>query len=348
MRQYLPQPTLLIFRISPFCLLALLLFIFLSSCSSSRGRFRFEGQFKNLNQGEFYLYDFEHGTKDTIALTDGRFSYERSMSDTITFTMLFPNYSEIPIFARPGIKVTMEGDASHLRETNIEGSDENEDMTAFRLRTADMTPPDTEQEAIAFIQSHADSPVSNYLLRRYLLQAINPNYTQAYQLCDLLRKAQPTNLSLIRLHAQLESLINNTGVGTSLPTFSAKDTEGRTVSNQSLTADVNAIVVWASWSYESYSSLRQLHRMQKEHPGRIKVIMVSLDASADEGANSLERDSINWPNICDGLLWQSPLVSQLGFCSIPANIIVDKQGTIQGRNLSETDLQKKVEEMLGE
>lgn len=347
MRQHLPQPTFLVFRNSLFCLTALLLFSLLASCSSSSGRFHLEGQFKNLNQGEFYLYDLEHGTKDTIALSDGRFTFERSMSDTITLIMLFPNYSEIPIFARPGIKVTMKGDASHLRETDVKGSDDNEDMTAFRLHTADMTPPEAEQEAINFIKSHSASPVSNYLLRRYLLQTPTPDYQQAYQLCELLHQAQPTNIPLVRLHAQLEGLSHSTGKGTPLPSFSATDSEGNPVSNASLTADVNVIVAWAAWSYDSYSSLCQLHRLQKEHPGHIKVIMVSMDASVEEGTNSLERDSIDWPNVCDGLMWQSPLINQLGFSTIPANIVADKNGIIQGRNLNQTDMQQKVEEMLG-
>ena len=60
----------------------------------------------------------------------------------------------------------------------------------------------------------------------------------------------------------------------------------------------------------------------------------------------LERDSITWPNICDGLLWQSPLLAKLGMFTVGDNIVVDKSGTIVGRNLSNKDLEKKLEELL--
>ena len=62
----------------------------------------------------------------------------------------------------------------------------------------------------------------------------------------------------------------------------------------------------------------------------------------------LERDSINWPNVCDSLMFQSPLLGQLGIATIPANILSDKDGIIIGRNLSSNDLQDKIKKMLGE
>ena len=105
------------------------------ACGGSTDRFHLEGQFKNLNQGEFYIYSLEQGFKDTIAVNDGRFSYVRMMKDTTTLLMLFPNYSELPVFASPGAEVRMEGDVTHLRETKITGTRDNEDMTAFRIKT---------------------------------------------------------------------------------------------------------------------------------------------------------------------------------------------------------------------
>lgn len=317
------------------------------SCSKQDDRFKLEAQFKNLNQGEFYIYDCNTGEKDTIAVNDGRFTYERQLTDTLTLSIIFPNYSEIPVFATPGGEVKMEGDASHLRDTEIKGTPDNDLMTAFRLKTNEMTPPEVEKEAEKFINEHPDSPVSLYLLHKYILQSLSPDYSKAYALCEKLRTKQPQNQHVARLLTQLEALKNYTTDGR-LSEFLTVSTDGDTVTNATMRAEVNVILSWATWSYESQQPMRTLSHLQKKHPGRLKVLSICLDASPSEGKGVLERDSIRWPNVCDSLMFQSPILAQLGIATLPANIVTDKQGFVIARNLSPSDLQDKVKTLLGE
>ena len=323
----------------------LCLFTFLVSCGGRPDRFHLEAQFKNLNQGEFYIYNPETGSKDTIAVNDGRFIYDCRQQDTTTLVILFPNYSEIPIFATPGANIRMTGDVSHLRETEIKGTKENEQMTAFRTKTKEMMPPEVEKEAEQFINEHPGSIVSNYLLQRYFLQAFAPDYAKCHELCSMLHKAQPSNQYIARLNKQMEGIRNFSTEG-QLPAFTTIDTKGDTINNTTLTGDVNVIVVWATWSYESQMPLHTLQSLKKEHGSRLKVVSISLDAAPSEGRNVLERDSITWPNVCDSLLWQSPVLSQLSIATLPANIVIDKKGNILARNLNNNDLTNKVTSLL--
>ncbi|MCR4603601.1 MAG: AhpC/TSA family protein [Prevotella sp.] len=325
--------------------LCLFTMLILTACGRTSGRFRLEGQFKNLNQGEFYLYDFEQGTKDTIAVNDGRFVYDRPLKDTITLLLLFPNYSELPIFAQPGAKVTIEGDVSHLRDTEVSGTPDNDEMTAFRLKTSEMMPPDVQKEARQYIEQHPASPISNYLLRHHILLSATPDYPLAGQLVDQLHEAQPQNAQLARLSILLAALRHNTAEG-KLADFKAVDTKGDTITNKQLKGEVNAIVAWAMWSYDSQNILRELRSLTKEYARRLSVVSISLDASPGESKNFLERDSIQWPNICDSMLWQSPLLTQLGIATLPANILVDNNGNIISRNLTTVELKEKIKELL--
>ena len=314
------------------------------ACARHDGRFRLEGQFKNLNQGEFFLYNLDRGTKDTIAVNDGRFVYERLLRDTLTLVMLFPNYSELPVFALPNTSVKMEGDVTHLRETTITGSDENNLMNTFRTKTADMVPPDVKKEAQAFIDEHPASIVSVYLLRRYFLQDASPDYPLIMKMATALHEAQPQNQPLTRLHLMLGQLVNNRSEGP-LPAFQAISTKGDTITNSSLKKDANVIVAWATWSYESQGTLRQLKNLRKEH-SNLAVMSICLDASPAEGLKLLERDSINWPNICDSMLWQSPLLGQLGICTLPANILTAQKGNIVARDINDRQLKEEIEKLL--
>ncbi len=322
-------------------LLFALVFLF-AACSKDNGRFRMEGSFKNLNQGEFYIYSLENGTKDTIAVNDGHFVYERQMTDTLTLVMLFPNYSEIPIFARPNIVVKMEGDATHLKETTVTGSPENDAMTTFRTTTSEKMPPEVLKEAKKFINDNPKSNVSVYLLQKYLLQTPTPDYQEALKLCAMLHRQQPGNIPLARLHTQLEGLKNYKTEG-QLPAFKAKAVDGTEITNGSLKSQANVIVAWATWSSASQSMITTLNKLRKDNPGKVQVVSICMNGSHSEGKSFLERDSISWPDICDGEMWQSPLVASLGISTIPANIIVDSNGKIVGRNLSLSDMKKKVE-----
>ena len=328
-----------------FSICFLLLVAALSSCSSSSGPFRLEGKFKNMNQAEFYIFDQQKGWKDTIHVRSGRMAYERSLTDTATLVLMFPNYSVIPIFARPGITVEMQGDASHLRETEVKGSDENKEMTAFRLRANNQMPPEVIASARDYILEQPASPVSFYLLQRYFIQGPTPDYAEAYRLCDTIAKTGG-NGAAVRLRKELARLKNG-AMGSKLPAFSAKATDGKAVTNKQLQSDVNVVQLWATWNSESRSLLTQLHKLQKEHRDRISIVSVSLDASPSESRSFLERDSISHPVVCDGLMWQSPLVIKLGMATLPANIITNKQGKIVARNINTSkELKEKIEELL--
>ena len=178
------------------------------SCSSPDGRFRLEGKFKSFNQGELYIYHLDNGQsrQDTIQLYDGKFAYEISLDDTAAYAVIFPNFSEIPVFAEPGATVHMQGDASHLKAVSVTGTDLNELMTNFRLATNEQTPPQVLQAAAAFVREHPASPVSLYLVNRHFVQCTDPDYPQAFQLVDLMLRADPKNDRLRRYREQLQQL----------------------------------------------------------------------------------------------------------------------------------------------
>lgn len=335
------RSTFYLFTLLPFFFLTFLLF----SCGNATNQFTLEARFKNLNQGEFYLYNLENGTLDTLVAKDGRFRYVSNMSDTITLTLLFPNYSEIPIFARAGAHVKIDGDVSHLKETVVKGTKDNDLMTAFRLHTNNLMPPEVAEEAEKFIYDHLKSPVSQYLLRHYFLLTPKPDYGKCYALCDTMLKQQSTCIPLVRLHHQLE-VLRQQNDGKRLPAFKTISTDGDTVTNRQLNSQVNVIYLWASWNFSTQSTLRNLKKIQKDNRDKMSVVTICMEATPDQSRHVLKRDSITWPDICDGQLWQSPLLTKLGMTTIGDNIVADIQGKIVGRNLSDQDLRYKIEDML--
>lgn len=322
------------------------LFVFsFFSCDPASDKFRLEGRFKNLNQGEFYIYNAENGVKDTIHVRDSRFKYEREVDQPTLLMLMFPNFSEMPIFANKRVSLKMTGDATHLRETEVKGDKVNEEMTKFRLSISEQMPPEQQQVAKDYVTDHPDSPIALYLVTNFFVNGTDRDYPLAYKLCASIVKAQPDNVDATHWLERLERLKNYQKAGP-LPKFSARDTEGRRVDNSLLKSDVNVLVAWSSWSYESQNILHTLSQQQAKFPGKISVVSICIDATKDDGKRTLERDSITWPNICDGEMWQSPVLRQLGMATAGANIVADKKGSIIARNLDNAALREKIESML--
>ena len=94
-----------------------------------------------MNQGEFYVYspDGDIDGIDTIKVVGGRFTFERPCERPVMLMLVFPNFSEQPIFAEPGKSVEIKADASHMKEMEVKGTKANEQMTTFRKQTASST-----------------------------------------------------------------------------------------------------------------------------------------------------------------------------------------------------------------
>ena len=328
----------------PLIVLSLLVLV-LAGCSKHANLFRLEGEFRNMNQADLYVYDMSKGTKDTIHVQRGRFIYETIQEDTATLMLIFPNFSSIPIYANSGITVEMKGDASHLKETKLSGSKENEEMTAFRLKANQLTPPDVQQIAKTFIMEEPTSPVSFFLLRRYFVEAVSNNYHEAYRLCNVMLSANPNNLEVLRLRDEVKILLRKTEQKR-LPRFAVLDTKGKVITNHDLKKDVNVICLWSSWNYDSRSQLTTLKRLQKDYPKQLMAMGISIDAARYESRDWLRRDSIEFPIVIDGKMWQTPLAKALGMTDVPSNVVVDKKGKIISRDSPIKRLKGEIEKLL--
>lgn len=327
-------------------LLALVAAFLLCSCGDGQKKFKIEGSFKGFNQGELYIYALNGAQKlDTIGVSRGEFTYKADITEPTTLVVVFPNFSEIPVFAEPGVTITMEGDAVHLKETEVKGTNINKEMTAFRLKTSAMMPPGVKGTATQYIYERPESPICAYLLTKYFVMVPNPDYDNIQKLGKMIMKAQPDNQQVADLLKRLGAL-RAVKKGGHLPTFSAKGLNGEMVSSTDLNAKVNVISLWASWNYESMSIQGLLARMQREHPGQLKVVSISVDGSVKDCRHIVDRDSVKWSTVCDGRMWESPVLQQLGMTYLPDNIVIDNQGKIVARTLNYQDLTNKLQELI--
>ena len=252
-----------------------------TSCGTDSRHFRIDGRLLHLNQGEFYVYspDGTINGLDTIKVQAGRFSYEVACDRPMTLMIVFPNFTEQPVFAQPGKSVDLKGDASHLKEMTVKGTKDNELMNKFREMIHNAAPPEMKKCAQLFVEDHPESRVGAYLVDRYFIHDANPDTKTAVRLVDLMIEKQPDNGYLKRQKRQLTASFVATK-GADIPNVLGTTVDGRTIGRVQLTkAPVTVVCALATWKYESMSQFRRLAAYAASQQGRVAVVGVSIDAS---------------------------------------------------------------------
>lgn len=282
-----------------------------TSCGTDSRHFRIDGRLLHLNQGEFYVYspDGTINGLDTIKVQAGRFSYEVACDRPMTLMIVFPNFTEQPVFAQPGKSVDLKGDASHLKEMTVKGTEDNELMNKFREMIHNAAPPEMKKCAQLFVQDHPESRVGAYLVDRYFIHDANPDTKTAVHLVDLMIEKQPENGYLKRQKRQLTASFVATK-GADIPNVLGTTVDGKTIGRVQLTkAPVTVVCALATWKYESMSQFRRLAAYAASQQGRVAVVGVSIDASPS--------------------LVRSQLASQIGIS--PSSQTVGAQGNVAGQ-----------------
>ena len=327
-----------------FTLLALLL---LTSCGPSGNQFRLAGRLRNINQGQFLVYspDGAFAGIDTIKVQNGRFAYEKEVRKDITLMLVFPNFSEQAVFASPGEEVEIKGDATHLKEMTITGTDENDELTKLRIRLNKLTPPEITAAVAEYIQEEPSSMISIYLLDKYFVNAKTPDYVEAQRLATLMLKANPDNGRLRKLKKQLDGL-KNSRLQAMLPVVSSTDINGKSISTSQVKGKIGVISTWATWNFPSTDIQRKLRKLQKQYPQELSLISICIDGDKRECKKRVDRDSLLWTIVCDEQMFQTPIVQQLGLFVVPSMVVTNKQGKIIARDIEPNKVVEELEKFL--
>ena len=87
-------------------------------------------------------------------------------------------------------------------------------------------------------------------------------------------------------------------------------------------------------------------RQLKKNENKIKVLGISIDGSVKDCQKITERDSIKWSTVCDGKMWNTPVLQKIGLTYLPDNIVTDSNGKIVAHTLNYQELNKKIEELI--
>ena len=104
---------------------------------------------------------------------------------------------------------------------------------------------------------------------------------------------------------------------------------------------------WASWNAPCRTeNISLLNIYNKYRQQGFEVYQVSLDQTRSAWERAIKEDDLPWINVCDFQSWESDIVKLYGVETIPANFLIDREGSIITKNLKGDALDKKLSEFI--
>jgi thiol-disulfide isomerase/thioredoxin len=145
------------------------------------------------------------------------------------------------------------------------------------------------------------------------------------------------------------SLDRNVDIGSPAPDIWMDMVNGGDMKLSDLRGKYVLIDFWASWCGPCRKENPNVVRLYKKYKEKgFTVFSVSLDDNAKAWKAAIESDALEWPyHVSDLKKWNSVVVQLYKFEGIPHTVLIDKKGTIIGKNLRGMELENKLKELFG-
>ncbi len=145
------------------------------------------------------------------------------------------------------------------------------------------------------------------------------------------------------------NLDRNVDVGSTAPDIWMDMVNGGDMKLSDLRGKYVLIDFWASWCGPCRKENPNVVRLYKKYKDKgFTVFSVSLDDNAAAWKSAIESDGLEWPyHVSDLKKWNSIVVQLYKFEGIPHTVLIDKKGTIIGKNLRGMELENKLKELFG-
>ncbi|MCX6282278.1 MAG: TlpA disulfide reductase family protein [Bacteroidetes bacterium] len=360
--------------------IALFLFVgaILASCAGHKDSYTISGKIIGIDSGTVYLQKFEVSDWvkiDSAKLEKGTFTFKGKIGLPEMWFITDKSKLFLPVFienARINIEVYLDsvdkanitGSATHdlFKKYQKQSDSLNKLMEAcykeyktakeandtLKMKKADSVSDILDKavkaNVLAFAKANPSSVVGPYLIMRSAYQFDLPDLEESAAAFDTSLNAS-TYVQTIKKRIDVLKAVQ---IGQVAPDFTMNDTTGKPFTLSSLKGKLLLVDFWASWCGPCRGENPNVVSAYKAYNKKgFDVLGVSFDKDHAKWVKAIKDDGLTWNHVSDLQGWGNAAGKIYGVMSIPANVLLDKDMKIIGRNLRGEDLTKKLTELLG-
>ena len=194
-----------------------------------------------------------------------------------------------------------------------------------------------------FVTSKPSSFISPYIIKSYL------SYDMDYpELSTVLAGLDSTVFPSrdYQILAERVTTLEKVGLGQPAVDFALNDTTGNPIAISSFKGKYLLIDFWASWCGPCRRENPNVVTLYNDFNDKgFEIIGVSFDEDGNKWVDAIKQDGLTWPHVSDLQGWGSAAGKLYGINSIPATVLLDRNGIIVAKNLRGDELRKKLEEL---
>lgn len=174
----------------------------------------------------------------------------------------------------------------------------------------------------------------------YLNYSYNFSFEQKDTLCSMMNEKTLHNESMKRAYDVFQ-IQKTTSIGEQYIDITALTPLGDTLSLSEIVGKTDYVLVdfWASWCGPCRRSMPALKELYDKSREKLEILGVSLDAQEDDWKAAINDLELNWLQVSDLNYWQAQGAQDYGVNSIPATVLINRDGVIVGRNLSISEIE---------
>ncbi len=343
------------------------------------GKLTVTGNISGMDTGRIeFLYPLGDSSQtDTVQVTSGKFTYETELKEPVNmiFRVAGTRGEEVAFFADPG-KITVTGYKDSMWASKVKGGvTQTLFLQADESFKAIMKPAENFGQAysaaeqtqnvnemmrirsdydklVDSLKSSAKSFVfknrNNILAAYFGLVYLNEPGKEALmnEIYDTLTPAVKKSYFGTKL-GELVSAAGKTAIGNMAPDFSQNDPSGKPITLSSLRGQYVMIDFWASWCGPCRQENPNIVKAYNAYKDKgFTILGVSLDQDKAAWEKAIADDKLTWQQVSDLKYWENAVARTYNIQSIPASLLLDKEGKIIAKDLRGEALEAKLKELM--